>query len=268
VLRALAVFAGGATVEAAQSITGADLDTLDGLVAKNMLVRRHAHPVSRLGMLETIRAYAAERFAATGDGQAVRERHWRYYLALAQEYGTEQALLGAGRQAHLARLDADIDNLHAALAHAVRQACAEPALVMCVALGRYWRMRGRFADAVEWIDAALNMPGGDAHAALRVRALCIKATALWPLGRGVEQPAILAEAEATARVLADPLGWTKSATCITSQTSSRPRPMGRYVWAVIATPRSTSPAQHRPRARSTIPSSGCSCRGTPDWRRS
>jgi predicted ATPase len=200
-----AVFAGGATVEAAQSITGADLDTLDGLVAKNMLVPRHAHPVSRLGMLETIRAYAAERFATTGDERAVRERHYRYYVALAQEHGTERVLMRAGRQAHLARLDADIDNLHAALAHAVGQACAEPALVMCVALGRYWRMRGRFADAVEWIDAALNMPGADAHAALRVRALCIKATALWPLGRGVEQPAILAEAETTARGLADPL---------------------------------------------------------------
>ena len=60
-----AVFAGGATVEAAEAITDAGLDTLDGLVAKSLLVRRRdAHAPTRLGMLETIRAYATERFAA------------------------------------------------------------------------------------------------------------------------------------------------------------------------------------------------------------
>jgi predicted ATPase len=201
-----AVFAGGATVEAAETITGADLDTLDGLVAKNLLILRQGeHTPSRLGMLETIRAYAAERFAATADEQAVRERHYRYYLALAQDHGTERALMSAGRQAHLARLDADIDNLHAALAHAVGDADAELALAMCVALGRYWRMRDRHADALQWINEALNMPGVGAQPALRIHALCTKAIALWPLGRGAEQPATLAEAEASARGLADPL---------------------------------------------------------------
>ncbi len=201
-----AVFAGGATVEAAEAITGAGLDTLDGLVAKSLLVRRRQAPApTRLGMLETIRAYATERLRAVANEQAVREAHHRYYLALAQEHGTARALMGAGREAHLARLDADIDNLHAALAYAVRSADAEPALAMCEALGRYWRTRDRYADALEWIDAALNMPGIDTHPALRVRALCTKAIALWPLGRGAEQAGIIAEAEAIARALADPL---------------------------------------------------------------
>jgi predicted ATPase/class 3 adenylate cyclase len=201
-----AVFAGGATVEAAEAITGADLDTLDDLVAKNLLILRHdAHVPSRLGMLETIRAYATERFATAADQESIRERHYRHYLALAQNHGTEQTLMSAGGQAHLARLDADIENLHAALAHAVGQAGAEPALAMCVALGSYWLMRARYADALEWINQALNMPGTDAQPALRVRALCTKAIALWPLGRRLEQPATLAEAEAAARALADPL---------------------------------------------------------------
>jgi predicted ATPase/class 3 adenylate cyclase len=201
-----AVFAGDTTVEAAEAITGAGLDTLDGLVAKNLLVRRRqAHAATRLAMLETIRANATERFGATADEHAVRERHYRYYLALAQDHGAERALMSAGHQEHLARLDADIDNLHAALAHAVGDADPEPALAMCVALGRYWRMRDRHADALGWINATFGMPGIDAHPALRVRALCTKAVALWPLGRGPEQPAILAEAEATARALADPL---------------------------------------------------------------
>src|SRR3954454_13927482 len=72
-----AVFAGGATVEAAQTITGADLDTLDRLVAKSLLVRRqNAYGPTRLAMLETVKAYAAERFAALADSKAVHEDHF------------------------------------------------------------------------------------------------------------------------------------------------------------------------------------------------
>ena len=175
-----AVFAGGATIEAAETVTRASLDTLDHLVAKSLLVRRqHAHAPTRLRMLETIRAYATERFASTAaDEQAVRERHYRYYLALAERHGTERALWAAGGQEHLARLDAEIDNLHAALDWAIGQANAERALALAAALGRYWVMRDRYADAVDWVDQALNLPGADAHPALRVRVLRTKARCL------------------------------------------------------------------------------------------
>jgi predicted ATPase/DNA-binding SARP family transcriptional activator len=201
-----AVFAGGATVEAAETITGADLDTLDHLVAKSLLERRqHALAPTRLGMLETIRAYAGERLASAADAEAVRENHYRYSLALAQRYGTERALFGAGAREHLARLDAEIDNLHAALGWAVAQASAERALAMVAALGCYWVMRNRYSDAVDWVEQALNLPGADAHPAERVRALCTKSKCLWQMGRAAEQPAILAALEATARRLGDPV---------------------------------------------------------------
>ena len=201
-----AVFAGGATVAAAEAITGASLDVLDGLVAKNLLTLRHeAHAPSRLGMLETIRAYAGERFASTPDEQAVRERHYRYYVALAERHGTERALWRAGGRGHLAELDADIDNIHAALAWALRQADAELALAPAAALGCYWTMRNRYADAVDWIDQALNLPGAAAHPALRVRALCTKSRCVWQMGRSAEQSTIVAEMEAIARRLGDPV---------------------------------------------------------------
>jgi predicted ATPase len=190
-----AVFAGGATVEAAEAITDAGLDTLDGLIAKNLLVRRRdAHARSRVGMLETVRAYATERFAAVRDTGAVRERHYNYFLALAQRHGAEQVLMRAGRVEHLTRLDAEIDNLHAALRWAVGQHDAERALAMCVALGWYWFMRDRWADTVEWIDQALLLAGADDHPSLRVRALGFKAFALWPLGRERELAATMVEA--------------------------------------------------------------------------
>ena len=201
-----AVFAGGASVEAAEAITDAGLDTLDGLIAKNLLVpRRDAHARSRLGMLETVRAYATERFAAADEEAAVHERHYNYFLALAQRHGTEQALMRAGRVEHLTRLDAEIDNLHAALRWAVGQPDAERALAMCVALGWYWSMRNRWADAAEWIDQALLLAGSDDHPSLRVRALGFKAIALWPLGREREQAATNVEATTIARELGEPL---------------------------------------------------------------
>jgi predicted ATPase/class 3 adenylate cyclase len=201
-----AVFAGGATVQATETITRAGLDTLDGLVAKNLLIlRQDAHTPSRLGVLETIRVYAAERLAATADEQAVRERHYLYYLALAQRHGTERALWGASGEEHLATLDAEIDNLHTALGWAIGQADAERALAMAAALGRYWVMRSRYADAVDRIDQALKLPGAAVHPALRVRALETKARCLWQMGHAAEQPALMADVEAIARRLGDPV---------------------------------------------------------------
>jgi predicted ATPase/DNA-binding SARP family transcriptional activator len=201
-----AVFAGGATVEAAETITGAGLDVLDRLVAKSLLVRRRqALAPTRLGMLETIRAYATDRFAATTEHDAIEERHYLYHLALAQSHGADRALMGAGRKEHLARLDAESDNLRAALRWAADRPNTEHAIAMVAALGRYWLMRDRYSDAIDWTDQALGMPGTGAQPALRVRALCIRASCLQWVGRGTEQSGVMAEADAIARTLSDPV---------------------------------------------------------------
>jgi predicted ATPase/DNA-binding SARP family transcriptional activator len=202
-----AVFAGGATVEAAETITAGGLDTLDALVVKSLLARRrHAFAPTRLEMLEMIRGYAGGRFSSAADVEAVRENHYRYYLALAQRHGTERALRGAGAREHLARLDAEIDNLHEALRWAVAQPSADRALAITAALGGYWVIRNRYTGALDWVDQTLNLPGADAHSAERIRALCTKSNCLWQLGRGADQQqAIVAEAEAIARQLGDPV---------------------------------------------------------------
>jgi predicted ATPase len=200
-----AVFGGGATVEAAETITGADIDALERLVAKSLLVRRQsARRPSRLDMLETIRTYAAERLA-TLDRRSVRERHYRYFLTLAQQHGNDRALFGPAQNDHLALLDGEIENLHGALAYALGQESAGPALELCAALGSYWLIRDRYADALDAIDQALSKPAADGLPALRVHALVIKAWALWPLGRRAEQAEVMAQAEASARALRNPL---------------------------------------------------------------
>jgi predicted ATPase/class 3 adenylate cyclase len=201
-----AVFAGGATVDAAETITHAGLDTLDDLAEKSLLVRaQHTQTPTRLDMLQTIGAYAGERFAAADDADAVREDHYRYYLALAQRHATHRALRGADAREHLARLDVEVDNLHAALEWAMARPSGERALALAAALGPYWLMRNRYADAVDWVDQALALPPEKADPALRVRLLCVKGSALWPLGRGAEQVAVLVAAEAAARALGDPV---------------------------------------------------------------
>ena len=152
-----AVFAGGATVEAAETIIGADLDALDDLVAKSLLVREHhAHSPTRLGMLETIRAYAADHFAAAADRDAVRERHCRYYLTRSQIHATDQALWGTDGAEHLGWLDSEVDNLHRALQWAVDKGDGEVAGALFAALSRYWLTRDRDLPAPDWIDHALT----------------------------------------------------------------------------------------------------------------
>ena len=200
-----AVFAGGATTAAAEAITGADLDTLDRMVAKNLLVaRRQPHAPTRLRMLDTIRSYAAERFAASADERAIRDRHVDHHLALAQQHGSREAVWGRGRNEHLARLDDDIDNVHAALDWVSGQDRDHAELELCAAVGMYWLVRDRNADAVARTDHALSRPAVEADLALRIRVLLVRGMALFPLGRSVDCTASLAEAEALARRLGEP----------------------------------------------------------------
>ena len=201
-----AVFAGAPDLEAAEAITGARLDTLDRLLAKSLLVRRRAaRSTTRLAMLETIRAYAAERLAARSDDEAVRERHFGHYLAVAERHGTDRALWGVGHRAHLAELDAAIDDFHAALGWAVRRPGGHEALRLCAGLAWYWLARDSHGEALRWSEQALSLPSADADAVLRARVLCLAGACLWGLGRAGEQPPILAEAEALARSHADPV---------------------------------------------------------------
>jgi predicted ATPase/DNA-binding SARP family transcriptional activator len=162
-----AVFAGGATFDAAQAVTGADLDALHGLVDKQLLLRRHGSPDARLSMLETVREYAGEHLAADPGAAEVRERHCRHYLALAER--AEPELLTHGEAEWLPKLDAEVANFRAALGWSLG---AEPPLALRLAgtLWRYWEIRNASAEALEWIEAALDAAGAEAPIGDRARA--------------------------------------------------------------------------------------------------
>jgi predicted ATPase len=200
-----AVFAGGATVHAAEAVTGTSLDTLERLVAKSLLVRsRQARGPTRLAMLETVRAYAEERFAALADCDSIRERHFDHFLALARLHGTEQALHGHDRKEHLACLDGEVENLRAALGWAAGQHRGGQTLALSTALLDYWLKRDRYAEAVDWVMTALRTSDPMADAATRARALCKVCWALLAVGRAGEIAARLEDADEISRTLADP----------------------------------------------------------------
>jgi predicted ATPase/DNA-binding SARP family transcriptional activator len=164
-----ASFAGGATVAAAEHVTGADLDALEGLVDKHLLQRRHsATGEARLLMLETIREYARERLDADQAASEIHDRHCRYYLALAES--AEPALSTTAEDKWLPRLDADVDNLRAALDWSLGRGDALLGLRLAGLLAEFWDIRAMSGEGLEWIQKALEAAGDDAPIADRARA--------------------------------------------------------------------------------------------------
>jgi tetratricopeptide (TPR) repeat protein len=164
----MAVFPAGATIAAAEEVTGAALDTLDWLVAKHLLERRD----DRLVMLETIREYALEQLAADPDADAVHERLAEWSLSFARV--ATPHLVQADRHTWLPRLEAELPNVMGAVAWALNSGRAETAMRLVGGLGDYWWDTHRQEDWLAWIDAALDLTG-DVPAQARATALLYRA---------------------------------------------------------------------------------------------
>jgi predicted ATPase len=143
---ALAVFAGGRTNQAAQSVAPASLHTLAALEAKSLLVRRG----ERLVMLETLRECAGERLAGLRDADEIRSRHADYYLALAEE--GEVGLEGPDWVSWRRRLDAEMENFRVAFAWLLAAGHVESALALASALQPFsWYDR----EIYQWLTSIL-----------------------------------------------------------------------------------------------------------------
>ena len=156
-----AVFAGGATFDAARSVASAAVGTMESLVAKSLLERRQrADGRTRLVMLETVRQYAQERTAEDPGQDAVRRAHAEFYRELVER--TVPNLSTHGEAEALATIDSEIDNIRAALRWGLEARPAE-ALRLAGQLGDYWDVRGDFGG-LAWLDAALAAAGEGASA--------------------------------------------------------------------------------------------------------
>jgi predicted ATPase len=119
----------------------------------------------RVGMLETIRAYALERLQASGEAERVRRRHAHYFLAMAER--GRPRLDWQDAASWLDQLERDYDNLRAALGWcAGRPAEAELLVRLCCALSLFWHIRGPRAEGRRWLEQALSVPPalGPTHA--------------------------------------------------------------------------------------------------------
>ncbi len=148
----LAVFRGGCTLEAAEEVAEADLDTLGSLVDKSLL----RHSEERFWMLETIREYAAERLEESGEVENLRRRHADHFLALAEEV---EPSLFAESTASLDRLEREHDNLRAALDRLEASGESERALRLAGAVSRFWYRRGHLAEGGRYLENLLAADG-------------------------------------------------------------------------------------------------------------
>lgn len=169
-LRALAPFRGGLTIEAAQAATGDHahgdvVGSLAALVDGSLLGRPTDDEPQRYRMLETVREYALEQLRAAGEEHDVRQRHATYYAMLVGQAAPQ--LTQAGQAHWLERLDVEHANLRAALGWAVDVGEADLALEMAAGLWRYWQLRGHLAEGRRWLTRALALEGSSPQPHLR-----------------------------------------------------------------------------------------------------
>ncbi|HSM38811.1 MAG TPA: BTAD domain-containing putative transcriptional regulator [Candidatus Limnocylindrales bacterium] len=208
--RSVSVFVGGFGLDAAAAVLGDPreddprdpLQPLAALVDRSLLEATRRGRSVRYRLLEPVRQYAAELLESAGDADAVRERHARHYLRLAEEGDTH--LRGGEQGRWLDRLDAEHPNLRAALGWALDSGRADLALRLTGALGWYWLVRGHWAEARRWLDRALAAPGGSdldrARAVYRTGGIDIIRVNLETM------PALVEEALATCRREGDAWG--------------------------------------------------------------
>ena len=174
----LAVFAGGFTLEAMESVCDAERDlplddALEGaslLLGKSLLRQEEGSEESepRFSMLETISEYAQERLEESETAEEIRRLHAEFYLALAEE--AEPRLRGPEAVTSLGHLETEHDNMRAALSWSLESGEADLGLGLGVALLWFWSARGYWSEGVRWLEEALAK-GDAAEAATRAGAL-------------------------------------------------------------------------------------------------
>ncbi|GAA0545594.1 BTAD domain-containing putative transcriptional regulator [Actinomadura livida] len=163
VLRRLSVFSGGASLDAAERVCAGDgvppeqvLDLLTALTEKSLLIAEGGRG-PRYRMLGTIKEYAALRLAEAGETDLARRAHLACFTELVET--AEPRLRRAEQVEWLALLDADHDNIGAAMRGALAAGDAAAAMRLAAGAGWYWYLGGKKTEGMELITAAAGTPG-------------------------------------------------------------------------------------------------------------
>jgi predicted ATPase/class 3 adenylate cyclase len=167
VFRRLAVFRGGAALDALETLVpalpvepgepeiGDVLDPLAALVDHSLLRREGRDGEPRFLMLETIREYGLERLAAAGEAPAMAEAHARWFLDLVASLAPHLTRGPTGPD----RLEADVDNVRAALGWAIASRETALALRSVGHLWRFWHLRGHLEEGLGLCEEVLATAG-------------------------------------------------------------------------------------------------------------
>ena len=211
-LRRLSVFRGGFRAGAADVVCGGDgvdVGELRGLLAalvdRSLLVVEDE--IGRYRLLETIRAYAAERLEDAGETSRLREAHAGFCLSLAET--AEPELTGPDQVRWIARLEDERENLRAALEWSLSHGRVAWGMRLAGALVLYWRVRCHFSDGRELLEASVSAGAGEEPQ--------LRAKALWGAGfmalmSGVPADALVHSEQslALARELGDASGCARA----------------------------------------------------------
>jgi non-specific serine/threonine protein kinase len=223
--RRLAVFAGGSTYDGIEAVCNADhalgddvFDCLAALVDQS-LVRRTDQSAGepRYGMLEPIRAYAADQLDASGERDALRARHAGYFLRLVEN--AAPAFYTPAEPDWFGRLEKEQPNLRAALRWA-EECDAKTLLRLAAALWWFWRTGGHIAEGHDWTERAIARHDAAVPAATRAAVLIGAGELTQAQGDWERSQALLEEALAIARAASVPK-LIAEATCFLAYAAAR-----------------------------------------------
>jgi non-specific serine/threonine protein kinase len=171
----LSTFAGGWTLEALEAVgsgggveEGEVLDLLSGLVEKSLVVAKGSDEGGlRYRLLEPVRQYALERLEESGEAEAAKRAHARYFLALAEE--AEPELLGPRETEWYDRLEQEHDNIRVALSYSLEGVEPKLGLRLAGAIWWFWHRHGHLSEGIRWLEVGLAR-GGGASAVARAKA--------------------------------------------------------------------------------------------------
>ena len=209
VFRRLAVFAGGWTLEAAESICRDDrsttsdnnvLNLLGRLVDKSLVVCEDEAGERRFRFLETIRQYAAERLAESGEKYLIRSRHLHWCVVVAAaECGDGTTPLNTPGT----RLAQEHDNIRSALRWSIDAAEIETGLNLATSIWQFWYAHGYYSEGIAWLSELLSHAEARTLPLQRLRANLGRGDLAIVYGRYADAQAWLAECLALADQLGD-----------------------------------------------------------------
>jgi predicted ATPase len=163
--RRLAVCDGGAGFDAVEALAAAGgglgvdpADAVESLVAKSLLHRDAASPEPRFAMLQTVREYALERLAESGERELAERAHADHFAGVVREVA--DGLIGPDSRRLMLRIDADRANIRAATAYASRSGDVGLEVALCARLAPYWLARAAFAEATQAVETAVAHSAG------------------------------------------------------------------------------------------------------------